>query len=248
LGIVRHGSGGRSAGGVEGATGGHPLPDAAGEAATRRLLDMVSAVASDVLIVVLLSGGGSALLVAPAPGLTLEDKRALTEGLLASGADIAALNTVRKHCSRVKGGGLARAAARSAGLWALLLSDVVSDDPTLIASGPTVADASTFREAARVLEDCLAPDRIPPAIRAAVALAGEPGVVLAAGTDGIDGPTAAAGACVDGDSIGRARASGLDPERALDATDSNPLLAATGDLVVTGPTGTNVADVVVALR
>ena len=355
--IVPHGSGGRSAGGVEVATGGHPLPDAAGEAATRRLLGMVSAVASDVLIVVLLSGGGSALLVAPAPGLTLEDKRALTEGLLASGADIAALNTVRKHCSRVKGGGLARAAARSAGLWALLLSDVVSDDPTLIASGPTVADASTFREAARVLEDCLAPDRIPPAIRAhvargltgdvpetvkagdpvlarvrtlilagnrdalagaarvaaargyaaevlaapltgdatqagrmiagrlraaprdrpvaiiaggettvrvrpggrggrsqqlalaaAVALAGEPGVVLAAGTDGIDGPTAAAGACVDGDSIGRARASGLDPERALDATDSNPLLAATGDLVVTGPTGTNVADVVVALR
>src|SRR5207249_3628204 len=187
---------------------------------------------------------------------------------------------VRKHCCRVKGGGLARAAARSAGLWALLLSDVVSDDPTLIASGPTVADTSTFREAARVLEDYLAPDRIPPAIRAHVArgltgdipetvkagdsvlarvrtlilagnrdaLAGEPGVVLAAGTDGIDGPTAAAGACVDGDSIGRARASGLDPERALDATDSHPLLAATGDLVVTGPTGTNVADVVVALR
>ena len=86
------------------------------------------------------------------------------------------------------------------------------------------------------------------ALAAAVALAGEPGVVLAAGTDGIDGPTAAAGACVDGDSIGRARASGLDPERALDATDSHPLLAATGDLVVTGPTGTNVADVVVALR
>src|SRR5262249_42582939 len=86
------------------------------------------------------------------------------------------------------------------------------------------------------------------ALAAAIALAGEPGVVLAAGTDGVGGPTTAAGACVDGDSAARARASGFDPERTLEATDSNPLLAATGDLLVTGPTGTNVADVVVALR
>ena len=86
------------------------------------------------------------------------------------------------------------------------------------------------------------------ALAAARALAGEPGVVLAAGTDGIDGPTEAAGACIDGETVTRATAQGFDPERALAATDSHAVLAATGDLVTTGPTGTNVADVVVALR
>jgi glycerate-2-kinase len=86
------------------------------------------------------------------------------------------------------------------------------------------------------------------ALAAALVLAGEPGVLLAAGTDGVDGPTAAAGACVDGGTVGRAAARGLDAACALAATDSHPLLAATGDLIVTGPTGTNVADVVVALR
>jgi len=86
------------------------------------------------------------------------------------------------------------------------------------------------------------------ALAAALALAGRPGVVLAVGTDGIDGPTDAAGACVDGGTVARARARGLDPDAALAATDSHPLLAATGDLVRTGPTGTNVADLVVALR
>jgi hydroxypyruvate reductase len=86
------------------------------------------------------------------------------------------------------------------------------------------------------------------ALAAALALAGEGGAVLAAGTDGIDGPTDAAGACVDGQTIARARARGLDPEGALAATDSHALLDATEDLVRTGPTGTNVADLVVALR
>ena len=86
------------------------------------------------------------------------------------------------------------------------------------------------------------------ALAAAIALAGEPAVLLAAGTDGVDGPTDAAGACVDGETAGRARARGLDPEAALARTDSHPLLDAAGDLVRTGPTGTNVADVVVTLR
>src|SRR5207245_10936413 len=86
------------------------------------------------------------------------------------------------------------------------------------------------------------------ALAAAVALEGAPCVLLAAGTDGVDGPTDAAGACVDGGTVARAWARGLDPAAALAATDSHPLLAATGDLLRTGPTGTNVADLVVALR
>src|SRR5439155_1588985 len=113
-----------------------------------------------------LSGGASSLLVAPAAGLTLDDKQALAARLLASGADIADVNVVRKHCSRVKGGGLARQAARAGGLWTLVLSDVVGDDPATIASGPTVGDPSTFRDAAAVLARYLAPEDVPVAVRA----------------------------------------------------------------------------------
>jgi glycerate-2-kinase len=297
------------------------------------------------------------LLVAPAGDLTLADKQAITAGLLTSGADIAALNTVRKHCSRVKGGGLARAACHAHGVWTLLLSDVIDDDPATIASGPTVGDPTTFADALDVLQRWLEPDVVPPRIRAhlqagrrgrhaetvkpgdpvlargvtrvlagnrtavaaaaeaarrlgftphvvpaplagdaaeagrrvvvaleeaprdrpvavvaggettvcvvpgrrggrsqhlalaaALALEGRPGVLLAAGTDGVDGVTDAAGACVDGGTVSRARGCGLDGAAALAETDSNALLAATGDLVRTGPTGTNVADLVVALR
>jgi len=304
-----------------------------------------------------LAGGASALLVAPAPGLDLRDKQEVTRRFLLAGADIEALNIVRKHCSRVKGGGLLRAAARAGGVWTLLLSDVVGDDPAIIGSGPTVADPTTFADAAHVLARSLAPEDVPAAVQghverglrglvaetvkpgdpvlartrtvlvggnrdavraaareaerrgyttavlpealsgdataagravvallaasagdrpraivaggettvrvlpdgrggrcqqfalaAAIALAGEPAVLLAAGTDGIDGPTDAAGACIDGETAKRARARGLAPDVALSHTDSHPLLDATGDLVRTGPTGTNVADVVVALR
>jgi glycerate-2-kinase len=339
------------------AYGGHPLPDAAGEHASARLLAAVAGLDVRTLALVVLSGGASAMLVAPAPGLTLADKQTVTARLLAAGADVGALNTVRKHCSRIKGGLLARAAVRAAGLWALVLSDVVGDDPATIASGPTVADPTTFADAAAVLARHLAPDDVPPgiatrlahglagrvpetpkpgdralarartlviggnrdalaataaaarargylteqvtdpltgdagaagrrlaahlarlrrdravalvaggettvrvvegrrggrcqhlALAAAVVLAGAPAVLLAAGTDGIDGSTDAGGACVDGDTVARARARGLDAEAALAATDSHRLLAATGDLLPGGPTGTNVADVVVALR
>lgn len=343
--------------GVEVLGGAHPVPDAAGEAATRRLFAAVEAAGPDTLVLVLLSGGASALLAAPAEGLTLADTQAVTRSLLASGADIAALNIVRKHCSRVQGGGLARAGRRAAGVWTLLLSDVVDDDAATIASGPTVADPSTFADALAVLarwtDLAAVPERIRAhleagrdgrvaetlkagdpvlvraathvlagnrtaveaaagrarvlgyasdvvpeplrgdaaqagraivarlaaaprdrpvaviaggettvrvvaggrggrsqqlALAAALALAGQPGAVLAAGTDGVDGPTDAAGACVDGGTVARAGARGLDAAAALAATDSHALLAATGDLVRTGPTGTNVADLVVALR
>jgi hydroxypyruvate reductase len=354
--IVPHGGAGPCPLGVEVASGAHPVPDTAGEAATARLLARVAAADPTTLVLTVLSGGASALLVAPADGLTLADKQAVTEALNAAGADIVALNTVRKHCSRVKGGGLARAAVGAAGLWTLLLSDVVGDDPSTIASGPTVADPTTFSAAAAVLAQYLPADAVPRvrahlargaagrtaetlapgdpilahtravvvggnreavtaaaaaarargyttevleaplvgdaaaagrlvvawlraaprdravaliaggettvrvvrggsggrcqhlALAAAVALAGLPGVVLAAGTDGVDGPSGAAGACVDGTTVHRAAARGLDAARALAATDSASLLAATGDLLHTGPTATNVADVVVALR
>jgi glycerate-2-kinase len=335
--------------------GAHPLPDAAGVEATAALVELVTSRGRDTLVLVLLSGGGSALLVAPHDDVTLADTHAVTRDLLAAGADIAALNAVRKHCSRVTGGGLARAAAKTAGCWTLALSDVVGDDPATIASGPTVADRTTYgdalaalarhgvtppasiathlrRGAAGAVAETLKPgdpalalartalvgrnadavaaaaaeaarrgyavtveprplegdaaaagerlasalDALPGrgpaalvaggettvrarpggqggrsqhlALSAAIRLSGRHAVLLAAGTDGIDGPTAAAGACVDGETLTRAVVQGLDAAAALAATDSHRLLSATGDLVVTGPTGTNVADVVVALR
>jgi glycerate-2-kinase len=352
--IVPHGGAGPCPGGVRVATGRHPLPDDAGAAATGALLDLVARAGADTLVVAVLSGGASSLLVAPAPGTSLADKQAVTAALLAVGAPIGALNLVRRHCSRVKGGGLARAAAQAAGLWVLLLSDVVGDDPAVIASGPAAPDPTTFADAAETLGRYLGPDRVPPAVAshlargvageiadtlspgdpllarvrtvvvgdnrtavvaaaaaaaarghavevvadpivgdaaeagallarrvlalppggalvaggettvgvrggaggrsqhlalaAALELADTRAVLLAAGTDGVDGPTDAAGACVDGETVARARAAGLDPAAALAATDSHSLLAHTGDLIRTGPTGTNVADVVVALR
>ena len=102
--------------------GGHPTPDRAGASATEEILRAVVAARAPTLVILALSGGASALLVAPAAGLTLDDKHALARRFLAAGADIHAFNTVRKHCSRVKGGGLARAAANSAGVWTLALS------------------------------------------------------------------------------------------------------------------------------
>jgi glycerate-2-kinase len=355
--IVPHGAAGDGPPGTVVFHAAHPVPDAAGEQATARVLDAVRSAGPETVVLLLLSGGASALLVAPAGDVTLADTRELTAALLASGADIAALNAVRKHCSRVKGGGLARAARDTAGVWTLLLSDVVGDDPTTIASGPAVADPTTFADARDVLERWLVPEAVPLRVRAhiaagiagrvmetvkpgdpvlarvtthvlagnrtavqaaaaaarrlgfepheiaeplrddaeaagrrvvaaleslprqrpvalvaggettvrvvrggrggrsqhlalaaAVALAGRPGVVLAAGTDGIDGPTDDAGACVDGDTVARGRARGLDAAAALAARASNPFLDATGDLIRTGSTGTNVADLVVALR
>jgi len=335
---------------------GHPVPDARGEAAAREIRAIADAAGADDLLLVLVSGGGSALTPAPAPPITLADKQAMTRLLLSAGANINQLNAVRKHCSLLKGGQLARAAA-PARVHALLLSDVIGDPLDVIASGPTAPDASTFAEAVAILErfDLLerAPaaivDRLrrgargevpetpkpddpifgrvtntvignnalvvdaaaararalgyaphvltrslegearqvagrlvalareiqagrgpvaPPAcviaggettvtvrgsgrggrcqefaLAAALALDRVDGIAaLAAGTDGTDGPTDAAGALVDGGSAGRARAGGLDPSARLDDNDSNPVLSATGDLVVTGPTNTNLLD------
>lgn len=328
----------------------HPVPDAKGQDAARRILDLAKSAGPDDLILCLISGGGSALLALPAEGLTLADKQAVNRALLACGATIAEMNTVRKHLSAIKGGRLA-AAAYPARVVSLLISDVPGDDPATIASGPTVADASTFAEARAVLARYgidpppavaahlaeaadetpkpgdprlangeaimvasplaslaaaanraraagIAPlilgDAIegeardvgramaatalfvrdkrvpiaPPAVLLsggettvtvkgkgrggrngeflaglAQGLAGAPGIfALAADTDGIDGSEDDAGAFVAPDTIARAAALGMDLATALAGNDTYSVFAALGDLVVTGPTLTNVND------
>ena len=132
--------------GIEIVEAGHPVPDRAGFDATARLLDLVTGLGEEDLVLALISGGGSALLSAPAEGLTLEDERQLNRDLLASGAPIGAMNLVRKHLSRVKGGQLA-AACHPARVVSLVISDVPGDDPGEVASGPTVGDQSSPADA-----------------------------------------------------------------------------------------------------
>jgi len=128
----------------------HPVPDAAGETAARRILDLVRGLTQDDLVLCLISGGGSSLLPLALPGLTLGDKQALSRALLASGASISEMNCVRRHLSAIKGGRLA-AACHPARVVNLLLSDVPGDDPIDIASGPTVPDPSTCADALNIL-------------------------------------------------------------------------------------------------
>ena len=129
----------------------HPVPDIAGRMAASRILDLVKGLGPDDLALCLISGGGSALLSAPAPGITLDDKQALNKSLLRSGASIDEINCVRKHLSAIKGGRLAVAAA-PAKIMSLIISDVPGDDPSVIASGPTTPDATTLADARAVLE------------------------------------------------------------------------------------------------
>ncbi len=335
---------------------GHPVPDERGASAAREIHAMVTRATGDDVVLVLVSGGGSALVPAPVPPITLGDKRALTRVMLAAGATIGELNAVRKHCSLLKGGQLARAAF-PARVYGLLLSDVIGDPLDVIASGPTAPDASTFAMAMGVLDRLGIRGQVPPsilerlgrgvrgeiaetpkpgdplfgrvenrvigsnalvaeaagacaarlglsphlltralegeareaagrlvwlarevtagrgpvvapacliacgettvtvkgqgrggrcqelALAAALLLDGVEGItVLAAGTDGTDGPTDAAGAIVDGRTAGRARALGEDPAARLEDNDSHPLLGRLGDLIVTGPTNTNLLD------
>jgi hydroxypyruvate reductase len=329
---------------------GHPLPDAAGHGAARRILELVQGLGPDDLVLCLISGGGSALLSLPAPGVTLEDKKAVTHALLLCGAAIAEINCVRKHLSAVKGGRLAMAAA-PARVVTLIISDVPGDDPSLIASGPTVPDPTTRDDALAVLRKyCIdaplailrhlsnpasetpkpgdlrhteirnvliaTPQRalegaaavaqragvrplilsdsiegearevaavhasiarqcarhgqpaVPPCVllsggettvvvrgngrggrnaefqlALALALDGLPDVyALAADTDGIDGTENNAGALVGPDTLVRAAARGVDARAHLRDNDGYSFFAALDDLVVTGPTRTNVND------
>jgi len=139
----------------------HPVPNAAGEAGARRILDLVRAADEKTLLLCLLSGGASALLVAPATGLTLQDKQDATGLLLRAGASIDELNAVRKHLSAIKGGGLAQA-AHPAQVLTLLLSDVIGDRLDVIASGPTAEDGSTFADALAVISKYGLQDKMPP--------------------------------------------------------------------------------------
>jgi hydroxypyruvate reductase len=129
---------------------GHPVPDASGQQAAERLLARVRSCASDELLIVLVSGGGSSLLSLPVPDVPMEDLRAVTRSLLASGAPIESINIVRKHLSRTTGGRLA--AATQARVLALVISDVAGDDLSAIASGPCAPDPSTYSDALGVLE------------------------------------------------------------------------------------------------
>jgi hydroxypyruvate reductase len=129
----------------------HPVPDAAGREAARRIFDLVQGLTADDLVLCLISGGGSALLALPAEGVSLEDKQAVNKALLKSGATISEMNVVRKHLSAIKGGRLAAAAA-PAKVVTLMISDVPGDDPSIIASGPTVPDPSTNKDALAIID------------------------------------------------------------------------------------------------
>jgi glycerate 2-kinase len=340
---------------------GHPLPDAKGAAAARRIFSMVQSATEKDLVIVLLSGGGSALLPAPAEGIALEEKQTVSRLLIASGATIHEINAVRKHLSTFKGGRLAQASA-PASTVALILSDVVGDDLDVIASGPTVPDASTYEQCRRIIQRYDLAARLPEsvithirrgaaaqlpetpkpadpywrhvqnkiiggnfqaleaasqkagslgyrplilssrlvgetrvvaqvhgamareilatghplaapacllsggettvtvkgkglggrnqefALAAALDIAGaEHTVVLSGGTDGTDGPTDAAGALADHSTVQRAAAAGLDIRGHLDNNDAYPLFQELGDLLITGPTRTNVMDLRVVL-
>jgi glycerate 2-kinase len=341
----------------------HPLPDERSVAAGRRALAVARQTRPEETLVVLLSGGASALMAVPAADLTLEDKRATVDALLKGGADITALNTVRKHLSAVKGGRLAAAAAGPT--VCLAISDVVGDDLSVIGSGPTVPDPSTYRDAWNCIDRLDLWDRVPPAAvnylkagtEGAVEETPKPGdprlersvtrviggrmnamegardaaralgyevvliqdpivgearavgpmllkraqalrsgrqchvcviasgettvkvlgkgrggrnqeMALAAakplaerapeglsndtafasiGTDGIDGPTDAAGAHSDSTTMARAAEQSLDPGAYLADNDAYAFFQRLGDLVITGPTSTNVGDVQIVL-
>ena len=321
----------------------HPVPDASGRDAALRMGRLVEGLSADDLVLCLMSGGGSALVAAPAPGLTLEDKQNVNRQLLACGAPIAEMNCVRKHLSALKGGRLA-AAAHPAQVVSLIISDVPGDDPAVVASGPTVPDPSTRQEALAILRKykfdlpphvwaflataeaetpkpgdprfakvktqmIAAPaqslaaaaklakqagyqvidlgDRVEGeardvareqaalalttrgltvilsggettvtikgkgrggrnaefALALAIALDGKPHIAAIAGdTDGIDGSEDNAGALVTPDTLARARAKGLDANAFLANNDAYSFFEALDNLIVTGPTRTNVND------
>ena len=245
--ITRYGYG-RPCQGIEIVEASHPVPDQAGVTATRRMLDLVAGCGADDFILALISGGGSALLCAPAAGITLDEKQALTGALLASGAPIGEINGIRKEISAVKGGRLA-AAAYPARMLALMISDVPGDDPGDIASGPTVGhDGSAARALAALDRWGVTP---PPAIKAYLAAGGDPvrpddprlsrveNVIYAAPAQSLEGAAALAraqGYAVDilGDAIeGEARDVAAHHAKLALAAKGPRLILSGGELTVT---------------
>lgn len=328
---------------------GHPLPDQNGINATKQVIANLKKADADTLVVLLISGGGSALLVAPAENLTLEDKQAAADLLMKAGADIYELNTVRKHLSAIKGGRLAQL-AHPAKVVSLILSDVIGDRLDTIASGPAYPDSTTFNDAIDVIRKYDLHEKMPDrvlellyrgaeglvpetpkqdmtlfndvenitigsnrilidsakkivedagmkvdifsyeitgeavdagrmiaqrarrsvgntciisggettvnvrgkgvggrnmelALSFAIDIKGLSGItLLSAGTDGTDGPTDAAGAIVDGNTVANASAAGIDAQKYLDNNDSYNFFKKAGCLLITGPTGTNLMD------
>ena len=315
---------------------GHPVPDEGGAAAGRAVIALLETTSAEDQVIALISGGGSALLPTPANGITLADKAEVSRILLGAGIDIMQMNAVRQQLSIMKGGGMARMAA-PAKLHAYILSDVIGDDPSAIASGPTVAPITTRAGAVAILRDHGVFDKMPASVKThlltdapilatpqtentligsnrhslnAVLNASQKGVIisdhltgdvataaefiwksvqndsgpvlifggettvtlqgngrggrnqelalrvallaqdlegwvfLSGGTDGRDGPTDAAGGIVDAGTIARVK----DPLEFLANNDSYTALKSSGDLLMTGATGTNVADIQIFLR
>ena len=237
---------------LELAEAGHPVPDARAFAAARRALALTQGLTAEDTVLVLLSGGASALFELPlVPEARL---REITQRLLRSGADIAAMNAVRKRLSAVKGGRFAQHCA-PARVVSILLSDVLGDRPDVIGSGPAVPDPSTSGEALEAAGQAgLLPDAALEALLRQETLAAAPGreglsdaAVFSVGSDGTDGPTDAAGGYADGRTAAILRALGRTAEAWLDDNDAWHALAQTGGLLRTGPTGTNVNDLSVLL-
>src|SRR6185503_718624 len=151
---------------------GHPVPDESGEAAARDILALAACLGEDDLLLALISGGGSSLLAMPAQGVPMEELKAVTRALLASGARIEDMNTVRKHLSAIQGGRLA--AATRAPVLALIISDVTGDDPTHIASGPCAPDPTTYAQALEILARFAV--KVPPSVAAHLARGAEGGL------------------------------------------------------------------------
>ena len=183
LAVTRHGYG-RPTTRIPVIEAGHPVPDKAGISATKRALKLADEVDADDLVLVLLSGGASANWIAPAAGLTLEEKQATTRALLKSGAAIGEINTVRKHLSRIKGGRLAKRAS-PAKVVTLAISDVPGDDPAVIGSGPTIPDPSTLEDARAIAAryGLRLPDAVRRALEDPLNETPKPGDEVFAGTD-----------------------------------------------------------------
>ena len=192
---------------------GHPLPDQRGVDGARRMADLLAQTTERDLVIALISGGGSALLTLPAPGVTIADMQALTGALLACGANINEINTLRKHLDQLKGGGLARM-AHPAALVTLVLSDVVGNPLDVIASGPTVPDPTTFADAYAILERYAIVGQVPEPILARLrhGMAGEVDETLKPGDprfDHIQNQVIGSGSQAAGAALEAARAAGF---------------------------------------